>query len=97
MAIALAVFDHTFLAPYDSAFGQLILGVIGAIYAAGIIWLRRLARFEAPKRLMGGGEPLTERASPAAPGLTPSPMRPDPVNHSPVNHSPVSHRAGSAL
>ncbi len=87
MAIALAVFDHTFLAPYDSAFGQLILGVIGAIYAAGIIWLRRLAKFEAPKRLMGGGEPLTERASPAAPGLAPSSMSP---NHAPVSHAPRS-------
>jgi Flp pilus assembly protein TadB len=95
MAIALAVFDHTFLAPYDSVFGQLILGVIGAIYAAGIIWLRRLARFEAPKRLMGGGEPLTERASPAAPGQAPSSMNHTPVNHSPMNPSPVGHSAVS--
>jgi Flp pilus assembly protein TadB len=73
MAIALAVFDHTFLAPYDSAFGQLILAVIGAVYGAGIVWLRRLAKFETPDRLLGGGEPLTERAVPASAGLNPSP------------------------
>ena len=52
MAIAMAVFDHHFLAPYDSAFGQLILAVIGAVYGAGIVWLRRLAKFEMPQRLL---------------------------------------------
>jgi Flp pilus assembly protein TadB len=53
MAIGLAVVDHAFLAPYDGVFGQLVLAVIGAIYAAGILWLRRLATFEAPQRLLG--------------------------------------------
>jgi Flp pilus assembly protein TadB len=53
VAIALAVVDHTFLAPYNGIFGQLMLAVIGAIYAAGILWLRRLARFESPQRLLG--------------------------------------------
>jgi Flp pilus assembly protein TadB len=53
MAIALAVVDHAFLAPYDGVFGQLMLVVIGAIYAAGILWLRRLATFEMPQRLLG--------------------------------------------
>jgi hypothetical protein len=30
-----------------------MLAVIGAVYAAGILWLRRLANFEAPQRLLG--------------------------------------------
>jgi hypothetical protein len=30
-----------------------MLAVIAAIYAAGIMWLRRLAAFEAPQRLLG--------------------------------------------
>ena len=53
MAIALAVLDPTVLAPYDGVFGQLVQVVIAAIYAAGILWLRRLATFEIPERLLG--------------------------------------------
>ena len=53
MAIALAVLDHTFLSPYDGVYGQFMLVIIGAIYAAGILWLRRLATFETPQRLLG--------------------------------------------
>jgi Flp pilus assembly protein TadB len=66
MAVLLAIFDHRFLAPYDSVFGQLVLGVIVAIYALGIIWLRRLARFDLPQRLLGA-TPTTAAAQPSAP------------------------------
>ncbi|HEY6276977.1 MAG TPA: type II secretion system F family protein [Streptosporangiaceae bacterium] len=57
MALALALLDRGFLAPYDGVLGQAVLTVVIAIYAAGIIWLRRLARFETPQRLLttGGG------------------------------------------
>jgi len=68
MAVALAVLDHTFLAPYDGVFGQLMLVIIGAIYAAGILWLRRLATFETPQRLLGtGGATMTTGTPPAEP------------------------------
>jgi Flp pilus assembly protein TadB len=53
VAIALALVDHAFLVPYDGVVGQLVLAVIAAIYAAGILWLRRLATFEMPQRLLG--------------------------------------------
>jgi Flp pilus assembly protein TadB len=52
MALGLAMLDHAFLAPYDDWLGQLVLLVVVGIYAAGIIWLRRLARFEVPQRLL---------------------------------------------
>jgi Flp pilus assembly protein TadB len=52
MAIALAVLDHAFLTPYDGPVGQAILSVVAAIYGAGIVWLRRLARFDQPQRLL---------------------------------------------
>ncbi len=55
MAIGLAVVDHAFLAPYNGVYGQLMLVVIGALYAAGILWLRRLATFSTPERLLGSG------------------------------------------
>jgi Flp pilus assembly protein TadB len=53
MALILAIVDHDFLKPYNSPFGQLVLAFIAALYAAGILWLRRLARFESPQRMLG--------------------------------------------
>jgi len=54
LAVVLAIIDHSFLTPYDGLLGQVVLTVVGAIYAAGILWLRKLARFETPERLLGG-------------------------------------------
>ena len=58
LAVALALLDHSFLAPYDGVQGQLILVIVVAVYAAGIAWLRRLAQFETPQRLLSGPSPL---------------------------------------
>src|SRR6266513_2335855 len=66
MAIFLAVLDHRFLEPYDSVFGQLVLAVIVGIYALGIIWLRKLARFDMPQRLLGTATPAGQAQAPAA-------------------------------
>ena len=52
MALGLATLDRAFLAPYNDLIGQLVLTVVMGIYAVGIGWLRRLARFEAPQRLL---------------------------------------------
>jgi Flp pilus assembly protein TadB len=52
MALGLAMLDRAFLAPYNDLLGQLVLSAVVGIYAAGIGWLRRLARFEAPQRLL---------------------------------------------
>jgi len=68
------VLDHRFLEPYDSVFGQLVLAVIVGIYALGIIWLRKLARFDMPQRLLGpvasagtpAGTPAGQAQAPAA-------------------------------
>ncbi|MGH3278804.1 MAG: type II secretion system F family protein [Trebonia sp.] len=53
MAVLLALVDHAFLAPYGSPFGQLVLALIAVLYGLGIAWLRRLAKFESPQRLLG--------------------------------------------
>jgi Flp pilus assembly protein TadB len=65
MALGLAILDHPFLAPYDGLSGQLVLIVVAAIYAAGIMWLRRLARFQTPQRLLttAAGAAAAEAAS----------------------------------
>ncbi len=66
MALLLAVLDRGFLAPYDSVFGQFVLAIIVALYGVGIVWLRRLARFDQPQRLLGvaGPVPSTPAAEP---------------------------------
>jgi Flp pilus assembly protein TadB len=65
MAFILALVDRSFLAPYNTPFGQVVLAFIAGLYAVGILWLRRLARFESPQRMLGdsltaagtGGQP----------------------------------------
>ncbi len=52
LAIVLALFDHNFLRPYDTLTGQLVMAVVAAVYAAGVLWLRRLARFSEAQRLL---------------------------------------------
>jgi hypothetical protein len=42
---------------YDSVTGQLVLVVVAALYGAGIVWMRSLARFQAPERLLAAGTP----------------------------------------
>jgi Flp pilus assembly protein TadB len=53
MAILLALVDHSFLAPYGTPFGQVVLALIACLYGLGIWWLRRLAKFESPQRMLG--------------------------------------------
>jgi hypothetical protein len=68
MALALALLDHAFLAPYDGVSGQVVLAAVVGIYALGILWLRRLARFEVPQRLLTTARPGGPRAAPATTG-----------------------------
>jgi len=72
MALVLALIDRSFLAPYSSPFGQVVLAGIAGLYGAGIAWLRRLARFESPQRMLGVAEsPPGTAAGPAAAGAGP--------------------------
>jgi len=50
----LGIFNRGYVQVYDSALGQLVLILIVALYAAGFIWIRRLARFDVPERLLRG-------------------------------------------
>lgn len=44
MAVGLVVFNRGYLRPYDSVTGQVVLTVVGALFAVGFRWLSRLAR-----------------------------------------------------
>lgn len=68
-ALALAVFNHSYVEPYDDFLGQLVLCVVVALYGAAFLWLRRLARYELPGRFLS--EPR-KPAEPGVPGEVPS-------------------------
>ena len=53
LAAALALLNQTYLEPYDSAVGQLVLLAIGVAFAAGFIWLARMTKPVRPERLPG--------------------------------------------
>ncbi|MDL4814749.1 type II secretion system F family protein [Actinomadura opuntiae] len=67
-ALALAVFNHSYVQPYDDFLGQLVLCVVVALYAAAFLWLRRLAKYDLPGRFLS--EP--RQAGPGVPGEVPS-------------------------
>lgn len=73
MALALALVDRSFLAPYSTPIGQLVLGVIAVLYGLGIGWLRRLARFESPQRMLGEGESSVRTGAGVAPQANAAP------------------------
>jgi Flp pilus assembly protein TadB len=58
-AVALAVLARTYLSPFGSPTGQVILVAIGALYTAGLMLMVRMAKPQAPVRLLpqeGGAE-----------------------------------------
>jgi Flp pilus assembly protein TadB len=68
MAIGLAFVDRSFLSPYSTPFGQLVLAIIAALYGLGIWWLRSLARFESPQRMLGASAETAGAAGSVAGG-----------------------------
>jgi Flp pilus assembly protein TadB len=54
----LSVFNPTYVAPYGTFAGQVVLLVILALFAAGFFWLRRLSTFDEPGRLLADGGSL---------------------------------------
>ena len=67
LVVGLVVFGRSaYLAPYDSANGQLFLGTILALYAALLLRVRRLARFPRPSRFLTSPSARRPTASSAA-------------------------------
>jgi tight adherence protein B len=52
MAVGLTAFDQGFLDPYDSAAGQIVLAVVGLLFAIGFRWLHALSRQTEPDRIL---------------------------------------------
>lgn len=55
-AAGLAVFSRDYVAPYSTVMGQVMLAVVIGIFAAGFMWLRKLADADAPARFLGSPE-----------------------------------------
>jgi Flp pilus assembly protein TadB len=53
--IGLRVLNPDYVQPYQTFEGQMVLTVIIAFFAAGFLWLRRLATFDMPTRFLGTG------------------------------------------
>ena len=52
LALGLAVLNRSYLAPYDTALGQLVLLLVGAMFAGAFVWLSRMTRPSAPERFL---------------------------------------------
>jgi Flp pilus assembly protein TadB len=50
--VGLSLVNRDFVEPYNSAMGQIVLGVVIGIFAIGFFWMRRLAKFEMPARFL---------------------------------------------
>src|SRR5918999_3055412 len=67
-SLLLAVFNRSYVAPYNDFLGQLVLSIVVGLYALGFLWLRRLARFDIPQRFLG----TTAEPTPGVPGEVPA-------------------------
>jgi Flp pilus assembly protein TadB len=52
LALGMGIFNRGYVHVYDRPVGQAVLVLVGALYAAGFLWLRKLANFDSPERLL---------------------------------------------
>ncbi|GAA1277978.1 type II secretion system protein [Planotetraspora silvatica] len=52
-AAALVIFNRSYVDEYQGLLGQLVLLVVALLFGAGFAWMRRLAKFTKPERLLG--------------------------------------------
>ncbi len=55
LVVGLALFNRGYLAPYDTATGQLVLALVGAIFALSFTWLARMTRPVQVSRFLDAG------------------------------------------
>jgi tight adherence protein B len=59
MALGLALLNRSYLAPYGSLPGQVVLLMIGGVFAGGLAWLRKISAFVEPPRVLTRLDVLT--------------------------------------
>lgn len=58
MVVGLLFLNRSYLQPYQGVTGQAVLGLVFALFAGGLFWLRHMSRFKAPERFLA---PRAER------------------------------------
>jgi len=71
--LGLSVFNRSFVKPYGTALGQLVLTVVCLLFAAGFWWLRKLSKIDTPDRFLVQA-PGREFGRPGVPGQFPPPL-----------------------
>ena len=61
LALGLAILNRGYLAPYDTAVGQLVLLLVGGVFAAAFMWLAKMTRPASVERFLGDGSVLANR------------------------------------
>lgn len=56
-AALLIIFNPSYVAEYEGLLGQLVLLVVAILFGAGFAWMRRLAKFDKPERLLARTAP----------------------------------------
>jgi len=59
----LALFNRGYLAPYDTAMGQLVLVLVGAVFATAFVWLARMTRPVTVERFLARDDGFTASES----------------------------------
>ena len=59
LVAGLALFNRGYLAPYDTAVGQLVLVLVGAVFATAFVWLARMTRPVTVERFLARGDGFT--------------------------------------
>ncbi|GAB3147036.1 hypothetical protein GCM10027290_29700 [Micromonospora sonneratiae] len=57
MVAGLILLNRGFLAPYSTVTGQMVLLLVGGIFAGGFWWLARASRIPQPPRILSGASP----------------------------------------
>ncbi|HEV2637203.1 MAG TPA: type II secretion system F family protein [Actinocrinis sp.] len=60
IAVALILFNRTYLNPYDTATGQLVLVVIASMFGMSTMWLSKIAKGKTPTRFLTRMDPEAE-------------------------------------
>lgn len=72
MAVGLVIFNRGFLRPYDSIAGQVVLAVVGAMFAIGFRWLYKLSQQKDPPRVLDlAGDQIQDLDQPRGEAVVP--------------------------
>ena len=68
-----AVLNRSYSAPYGTLAGQVVMGLVTALYAGGLLWLHQLGSVPVPGRFLAADQQPANRQLPVrpAPGLAP--------------------------